>query len=263
MRSESVFARDFGLPPHDPGYRGPDVTLPILYRDPWLVAVAKPSGLAVHRSEQVRDRAPALQQLRDQLGCWVYPVHRLDRGTSGVLLFALDPETARTVGEALTRRDVDKRYLAIVRGWAPEHVEIDYALREHPDAPEQPARTTACRLGTVTLPIPVGRYPEARYSLVELRPHTGRSHQLRKHMAHLRHPIVGDVRHGEGRHNRLFREHLGVSRMLLHARSMSLPHPVSEEPLHLCAPLDAELEGLLIALGWGDAITVARGTMRT
>lgn len=227
--------------------------LPILHRDPWLVAVAKPAGMAVHRSEQVHDRAPALQRVRNQLGCWVYPVHRLDRGTSGVLLFALDPDAARRVGEALTRRDVDKRYLAVVRGFAPEHAEIDHPLREHAEAPPQPARTTLRRLGTVVLPIPVGRYPEARYSLVELRPHTGRLHQLRKHMAHLRHPIVGDVRHGEGRHNRLFRERFGVHRMLLHARAMTLPHPVTEAPLELCAPPDAELAALLGALGWSEA----------
>lgn len=216
------------------------------------MAVAKPPGMAVHRSEQVHDRAPALQVLRDQLGCWVYPVHRLDRGTSGVLLFALDPDTARVVGEALTQRDVDKRYLAVVRGFAPEHADIDYPLREEPESPLQPARTTLQRRGTVVLPIPVGRYPEARYSLVELRPHTGRLHQLRKHMAHLRHPIVGDVRHGEGRHNRLFREHFGVHRMLLHARAMALPHPVTRAPLELRAPLDAELATLLTTLGWSD-----------
>lgn len=232
----------------------PAVPLPILHRDPWLVAVAKPPGLAVHRSEQVRDRAPALQQLRDQLGCWVYPVHRLDRGTSGVLVFALDPDTARAMGEALTQREVDKRYLAVVRGWTPEHSDIDYALQEHPDGPAQPAHTTLRRLGTVTLPIAVGRYPEARYSLVELRPHTGRTHQLRKHMAHLRHPIVGDVRHGEGRHNRLFRARFGAARMLLHAHAMSLTHPVTDEPLRLHAPLDEELAGMLGTLGWGELL---------
>lgn len=235
------------------GYRGDPVTpLPILHRDAWLVAVAKPPGMAVHRSEQVHDRAPVLQVLRDQLGCWVYPVHRLDRGTSGVLLFALDPATARVVGEALTQRDVDKRYLAVVRGFAPEHADIDYSLREEPESPPQPARTTLRRRGTVVLPIPVGRYPEARYSLVELQPHTGRLHQLRKHMAHLRHPIVGDVRHGEGRHNRLFRERFGVHRMLLHARAMTLPHPVTGAPLQLRAPLDPELATLLTTLGWSD-----------
>lgn len=225
--------------------------LPVLHRDPWLVAVAKPAGLAVHRSEQVRDRAPALQRVRDLLGCWVYPVHRLDRGTSGVLLFALDPDTARTVGETLARREADKRYLAVVRGWAPVQAEVDHPLQEHAGAPAHDARTSLRRLGTVALPIPVGRYPEARYSLVELRPHTGRLHQLRKHMAHLRHPIVGDVRHGEGRHNRLFRERFGVHRMLLHAHALTLPHPATGEPLHIRAPPDEALTGLLAALGWG------------
>lgn len=228
--------------------------LAILHLDPWLVAIAKPSGLAVHRSEQVRDRAPVLQRLRDQLGGrWVYPVHRLDRATSGVLLFALDSDTARAVGAALQHRDVDKRYLAVVRGFAPEHAEIDHPLREHRDAALQPARTTLRRLGTVTLPIPVGRHPEARYSLVQLRPHTGRLHQLRKHMAHLRHPIVGDVRHGEGRHNRLFRERFGVHRMLLHAATLTLSHPITGEPLRVRAPLPDELAGLLAALGWSEA----------
>lgn len=227
--------------------------LTILHLDPTLVAITKPPGLAVHRSAQVRDRAPALQRLRDQLGRRVYPVHRLDRATSGVLLFALDPDTARAVGESMARREIDKRYLAVVRGWAPPEAEIDYPLREDRDRDPQPARTSLRRLATVELPIAVGRYPQARYSLVALRPHTGRLHQLRKHMAHLRHPIVGDVRHGEGRHNRLFREHLGVHRLLLHASSLSLPHPADGRPLHLHAPLDEELRDLLARLGWADA----------
>ncbi|MCX4247438.1 pseudouridine synthase [Paraliomyxa miuraensis] len=226
--------------------------LRLLHLDPWLVAIAKPAGLAVHRSDQVHDHAPALQRLRNQLGRWVYPVHRLDRGTSGVLLFALDSETAGAVGARLGHGEVTKRYLAVVRGWAPEHTELDYDLREHPGAPVQAARTTVRRLATVALPIPVGRYPEARYSLVDLRPHTGRLHQLRKHMAHLRHPIVGDVRHGEGRHNRLFREHLGIHRLLLHASTLSLPHPVTGEQLELRAPLEPELQRLFRSLGWDD-----------
>ncbi len=228
--------------------------LAILHQDAWLVAIHKPAGMAVHRSQQVRDRAPALQRLRDQLGRHVYPVHRLDRGTSGVLLFALDPQTAGAVGRCLTEREVDKRYLAVVRGHAPPRVEIDRALRESPEDPSKAARTSLARLATVELPIAVGRYPQARYSLVELRPHTGRLHQLRKHMAHLRHPIVGDVRHGEGRHNRLFREHFGVQRMLLHAWRLVVPHPVTGAPLEISAPLDHELGSLLGRLGWHGAL---------
>lgn len=226
--------------------------LRIVYQDEWLVAIDKPSGVAVHRSDQVRDHAPALQRARNQIGQWVYPVHRLDRGTSGVLLFALSSEVAAQVGRALTDRTVQKRYLAVVRGYAPEHVELDYALREDKHLPPQPAQTTVRRLQTVELPIAVGRYRTARYSLVELAPHTGRSHQLRKHMAHLRHPIVGDVRHGEGRHNRLFREHFGVRRLLLHAHRLVLPHPVDGTELSLQAPLAPELHDLLDTLGWED-----------
>ncbi len=233
----------------------PRPILPILHQDDRLVAVHKPSGMAVHRSDQVRDRAPALQCLRDQLGQWVYPVHRLDRGTSGALLFALDPQTAGVIGECLRDRAADKRYVAVTRGYAPEEAEIDRALCDGDEQTPKPARTSLRRLGTVELPIPVGRYPCARYSLVELRPHTGRSHQLRKHMAHLRHPIVGDVRHGEGRHNRLFREHFGVGRMLLHARRLTVPDPSTGRPLVIEAPLDEQWSALMTTLGWGEAVT--------
>lgn len=218
------------------------------------MAIAKPPGMAVHRSEQVHDRAPALQRLRDQLGQWVYPVHRLDRATSGVLLFALDPQTAGALGQRLRAREVDKRYLAVTRGFTPPRAEIERALRETPEGPAQPAHTSLRRLATVQLPIAVGRYPTARYSLVELRPHQGRSHQLRKHMAHLRHPIVGDVRHGDGRHNRLFREHFGARRLLLHARRLSLCHPHTDRPLNIEAPLDEQLGELLADLGWQETL---------
>jgi tRNA pseudouridine65 synthase len=243
--------------------------LAILHQDAWLVAIDKPSGVAVHRSEQVHDRAPALQRLRDQLGRWVYPVHRLDRGTSGVLLFALDAQTAAALGERLARREVDKRYLAVVRGFAPSQAQIDRALRETPQGPAQPARTDLRRLAEVQLPIPVGRYPTARYSLVELVPRSGRSHQLRKHMAHLRHPIVGDVRHGDGRHNRLFREHFDARRLLLHAHRVTLDHPGTGRPLCIEAPLDPPLLALLDRLGWGDVLPsitprlTARGVCRS
>lgn len=227
--------------------------LSILHQDQWLVAIDKPAGMAVHRSQQVRDHAPALQRLRNQLDRWVYPVHRLDRGTSGVLLFALDPATARTLGHSLAQREVTKRYLAVTRGHTPPTAEIDWPLRETPDTPARDAQTSLRRLGTVELPIAVGRYRQARYSLVELVPHSGRLHQLRKHMAHLRHPIVGDVRHGEGRHNRLFREHFGVHRMLLHARAIELTHPVTDERLEIEAPPDSALGALLGTLGWSRA----------
>lgn len=227
------------------------MTLDILYRDEWLVAVHKPSGLLVHRSPIAPESENfALQIVRDQIGQWVYPLHRLDRPTSGVLLFALDSETARLGGALFTERQVEKRYLAVVRGYTLEEETIDYPLREEPHLPEQQAVTRYRRLATVELPIPIGRYPSARYSLVEVWPETGRFRQIRKHFHHIFHPLIGDISHGEGRHNRLFREHFDSHRLLLYATDLHLSHPRSGNPLQLHAPLDANTQNLFAALGW-------------
>jgi tRNA pseudouridine65 synthase len=187
------------------------------------VAVDKPAGLVVHRSERTREEPAALQLVRDQLGQHVYPVHRLDRATSGVLVFALDPETARHFGDAFTERRVEKRYVAIVRGWIDERVVVDYPLLEEGAAMHAEAVTEFARLSCFEVPVAVGRYATGRYSLVEAFPRTGRMHQIRRHFAHLRHPVIGDVRYGDGRHNRMFREQFGVHRMLLHAQRLAFP----------------------------------------
>lgn len=210
-----------------------DLKLTLLYQDEWLVAVNKPSGLLVHRSWLDKGETRfAMQMTRDLIGGrHVYPVHRLDRPTSGVLLFALDPVIARALTEAFTQRQVHKEYLALVRGWAPEQGVIDYPLKEqldkiadamsNPDRPAQDAVTTFRRLHKVELPHAVSKkHPTSRYSLVRLFPKTGRKHQLRRHMDHLFHPIVGDTTHGDGRHNRFFREHFGCE-----TAAAGGPHP--------------------------------------
>lgn len=239
--------------------------LEILYRDEHLVAVNKPSGLLVHRSEiDRRETRFALQLVRDQLGQWVYPVHRLDRPTSGVLLLALDPEAARRLGEAFAAGAVEKTYLAVVRGVPPEAGIIDYPLTEEldrhsdrlarPDKGPQPAVTEFRRLATVELSCPVGRYPTSRYSLVEARPRTGRKHQLRRHFKHLFHPLIGDTKHGEGRHNRFFRDTYACHRLLLAAVEIALPHPMSGQPLRISAPLEDSFAALIERLGWKEAV---------
>lgn len=223
-----------------------DLKLTLLYQDEWLVAVNKPSGLLVHRSWLDKGETRfAMQMTRDLIGGrHVYPVHRLDRPTSGVLLFALDPVIARALTEAFTQRQVHKEYLALVRGWAPEQGVIDYPLKEqldkiadamsNPDRPAQDAVTTFRRLHKVELPHAVSKkHPTSRYSLVRLFPKTGRKHQLRRHMDHLFHPIVGDTTHGDGRHNRFFREHFGCERLLLVARTLSFTHPVLKVPMRI------------------------------
>jgi len=149
-------------------------------------------------------------------------------------------------------REVTKKYLAVVRGWTDEAGTIDYALREEKHKEAQHAVTHYRRLATVELDIAVGRYPKARYSLVEVMPQTGRMHQIRKHFAHIFHPLVGDTTYGEGRHNRLFREHFGCERLLLHASELGFVHPYSGTPLSIRAPLPPELAALFTRLGWPD-----------
>ena len=240
-------------------------TLPILYRDDCLVAVHKPSGLLVHRSVlDVHEERFAVQILRDQIGRHVHPVHRLDKGTSGVLLFALDRETAALVSSAFERQAVRKTYLAVVRGHPPADGVIDHPLtrrfddaerRPEPaaEAPAQDAVTHFRRLATAELPHRVDRYPTSRYALVELSPATGRRHQIRRHLKHISHPIIGDATFGKGRHNRLFAQLFGASRLLLACTRMQLAHPHSGEALDLGAPLADDFARVLDALGWSEA----------
>jgi tRNA pseudouridine65 synthase len=237
--------------------------LPVLYRDDWLIAVHKPSGLLVHRSAlDAGETRFAVQMLRDQIGRRVWPAHRLDRGTSGVLLFALDEGVARALGAAFESRRVGKRYLAVVRGHPDERGEIDHPLSPLPEdrpivgeaapAPRE-AKTRYRRLATAELPIRVDRYPTSRYALLELEPLTGRRHQLRRHLKHVSHPIVGDATYGKGRHNRLFQSLFGCARLLLACTELRLPHPASGAPLAICAPLAEDFAELLRRLGWAEA----------
>jgi tRNA pseudouridine65 synthase len=238
--------------------------LTVLYHDKDLVAVDKPPGLLVHRTKlDPRENAAALQLVRDQIGARVFPVHRLDRPTSGVLIFALTDEIARRMSEKFAAREVEKTYLSVVRGipkrdsWT-----IDYPLVEELDAIAdrladenklaQEAVTEVKCLASVELPVMVDKFPTSRYALMECRPRTGRKHQIRRHLRHEGHPIVGDVTHGTGKHNRFFAAHFGVRRLLLSCTEISFLHPRSNEPVSVKAPLDPEFSGLLGRLGWSE-----------
>jgi len=233
----------------------------ILYRDDSLVIVNKPSGLLVHKSPIDRhEKRFALQEVRNQIGRYVYPVHRLDKPTSGVLVFALNEETAKSLSYAFRHGEVEKTYIAVVRGYTEMSGMIDHPLKQMLDTKaqkkagvtkeEQEAITYYRRLATVELPYPVSRYPVARYSLVMLSPKTGRKHQLRRHMKHIFHPIVGDTKHGRGEHNRLFREKFNSGRLLLHAFEVSFVHPTTKEHLSVKAGLDKSFTALLQTFGW-------------
>lgn len=239
--------------------------LPILFRDEHLVAIDKPAGLLVHRTTlDARERRFALQMLREQIGCRVQAVHRLDKGTSGVLLFALNDEAGRLLSASFAQQQVAKRYLAIVRGHPPEAGEIDHALRrcvhvseragQAVALPAQEAVTRYRRLATIELPYRVDRYPTSRYALVELEPLSGRRHQLRRHLKHIAHPIIGDTTYGKGAHNRLFQTLFACERLLLACTEVRLAHPLSGIPLVVTAPLARDFARLLDRLEWTAAV---------
>jgi tRNA pseudouridine65 synthase len=240
--------------------------LEILYRDRYLVAVNKPAGLLVHRSAVDRHENRFLVQcLRDQIGQRVYPVHRLDKPTAGVVVLGLEPEAAHRLNQAFGAGRVAKRYLAVVRGFTETQGRIDYPLAEQRDRmtdrrarrdkPPQAAVTDYRRIASVELPYPVGPYASARYSLLAAFPRTGRKHQIRRHMKHIFHPLIGDTTHGDGRHNRFFRERFDCRRLLLAAVALELPHPFSGEPLALRAAPDADFRRVLEALGWHSRVS--------
>lgn len=234
--------------------------LDILYQDEYMVAVNKPAGWLVHRSWLDRNETIfVMQTLRDQIGQHVFPVHRLDRPTSGVLLMALSSDTARLLGSKFETHDLTKIYHAIVRGYVESAETIDYALVEeldkiadkHATVKEAKSAVTHYRpLAKVECDLAIGRYPTSRYSLLELEPETGRKHQLRRHMTHIRHPIIGDTAHGDLRQNRGFAAHFSAKRLMLHATHLILDHPVTNEPLTISAPFDVQWQQVAKQFDW-------------
>lgn len=251
--------------------------LTILYQDEYIVAVDKPAGLFVHRSFMDRDEVYfALQLVRDQIGQYVYPVHRLDRPTSGVLLFALSKEVAQKLNDAFANKSsgidtneddsetgLTKTYYALVRGHLPitKQVElIDYPLKEKLDklgdknvsrnkAP-QSAQTHYQVIKQASLPIALGKFDSVRYSLIKLLPVTGRRHQIRRHLAHLRCPIIGDINYGDNKQNPFFIQHFGFKRLMLIAKSLCFTHPITKKKIMITAEFDQQWQHVFTELNW-------------
>lgn len=214
--------------------------LEIIYQDEYLLAINKPNGLMVHRSRIAADADEfALQLLRDQIGQHVFPIHRLDRKTSGVLLFGLNKEVVQLMQEEFVNFRIEKKYMAIVRGFFPEKINVDYPLTNDRNKTQE-AITFFQKINQSELPVPFGKYETSRYSLIEAFPKTGRQHQIRKHLNHLRHPIIGDRPHGCNKQNKLFKAKWNLETMLLHAQSIKVKHPILEKELELSADLNTE-----------------------
>lgn len=235
--------------------------LEILYQDEHIVAVNKPAGMLVHRSWLDRHETQfVMQTLRDQIGQHVFPIHRLDRPTSGVLLFALNSEIANLLCQQFEGKTVEKSYLAVVRGYVTGEQQIDYPLKvqldkiadkfAQEDKEPQSAVTNYQGLKIVEMPWAVGKYQTARYSLVKLTPLTGRKHQLRRHLKHIFHPILGDTQYGDLHQNRAFAEKTGVARLMLHAERLSFLHPITQQPLTIVAPLDENWQKVFSQFNW-------------
>lgn len=240
--------------------------LNILYLDPYFVAVDKPAGLLVHRSPIDRNEKKfALQIVRNQIGRHVYPVHRLDKATSGVLLFALSPEIAKQTGALFQTGGIRKKYIAVVRGYVDESGTIDHPIKEVADR-FIPCRESSSenngmraitdykRLAVIELPCSVDRHPTSRYSLAMLWPRTGRRHQLRRHMKHISHPIIGDTRYGKSVHNRFFQARFNCNRLLLAAMEIEFNHPITGKDVTIVAEPGDGFRSILIQFNWEGLI---------
>ncbi|MBK8723262.1 MAG: pseudouridylate synthase [Saprospiraceae bacterium] len=224
--------------------------LEIIYQDQYLVAINKPHGMFVHKTYLDPYATEfVVQILRDQIGQWVYPIHRLDRKTSGLLLLALDKETLAMMNHQFEDRQVSKNYLAIVRGFLPESGVVDYPLFND-TGKEQDAVTNFETLQTVEIDLPHGKHATSRYSLVKANPITGRTHQIRRHFSHIFHPIIGDRPHGCNKQNKLFLEKYALNTMMLHAHQLTFTHPFSQEPTSLIATPSAEFKRISDVLGF-------------
>lgn len=224
--------------------------LEILFQDDHFVAINKPHGLLVHSSSIARDATEfAIQKLRDQINHKVFPVHRLDRKTSGVLLFALSAEVNSLMQQKFMNHEVGKKYLAIVRGYTKDEDRIEYELQRE-DGKIQEAITNFKTLQTSEIDIPSNGFKTSRYSLIEVYPETGRFHQIRKHMAHIRHPIIGDRPHGCNKQNKIFLEQFNMNSMMLHASHLDFYHPITEESIKISANPLSEFERMLVTLNF-------------
>lgn len=216
--------------------------LPVLYLDDVIAVVDKPAGLMVHDSALARGETDfAADRLREQFGRPIFLVHRLDRATSGCLLLAFDRDAASALGKVLMSREVEKDYWAVCRGWPAEAAfTIDHPLDGGPGKPlKKPAVTRFERLATCELEVASAGFATSRYAWLCAQPQTGRFRQIRRHLKHVSHHLIGDTSHGDGRHNRNFRM-LGIHRMLLHARRLAFTHPLTGARVETLAPVDGE-----------------------
>jgi tRNA pseudouridine65 synthase len=217
----------------------------ILFDDSAIMIVNKPAGLLTHQTKISSDRDSLVDRLREQFSNPPSPVHRLDRPTSGIILCAYPGDTARILGDFFVNGKVRKRYVAIVRGFTEQEGKIDVPLSKDGTGELQRAVTTYKTLKTLEIEVSNNKYGTSRYSLIQAYPETGRFHQIRRHLAGIGHPVLGDTSHGDLRHNRIFSNYFSNNRLLLHSDSLNLPHPVTGIPISISAPSDGIMKEIM------------------
>ncbi|MBC7885541.1 MAG: pseudouridylate synthase [Saprospiraceae bacterium] len=226
----------------------------ILFEDDHLIAVNKPNGIFVHRTSLDPEATVfVVQEVRNIVGKHVYPVHRLDRKTSGVIVLAKSKEVQSELNSSFRDREIEKSYLAIVRGYTDEKGHIDYPLTND-SGKIQEALTDFETLQHMEIDLNSGTFPTSRYSLIRIFPLTGRRHQIRRHLAHILHPIIGDRPHGCNKQNRFFLAQYQMNHMLLHAEIIKFVHPISRESIEIQAPLFGEFERMMDELGFSAIV---------
>jgi tRNA pseudouridine65 synthase len=236
-------------------------TVQILYEDQSYIAIHKPAGLLVHPSKlDYHEKITVVQILREQLNKQIFPVHRLDKPTSGVMIFALNSNAAEKLASQFRSNQVQKKYIALVRGHLKQEQLLDYPLKEELDAiadrdsiqerPAQQAQTYLQPIEQVEIPVMVDRYPTTRYSLVFALPKTGRKHQIRRHLRHLNHPIIGDVAHGCGEHNKYFQNRFQKRRLFLSCLQMTFFHYDLNQSFTIQSELCQDFKDVIQDLGF-------------
>lgn len=206
-----------------------------VYEDEWLKVVNKPSNLIVHHSKYARnlDETSLCQLINEntESGNGIHPIHRLDRKTSGLIIFAKDKTVIPLFQNLFDQHNIQKTYIALVRGFVDDEGKLDFPIRADEDTIYKDAETHYKKIHQFELDIPVPPYSTARYSILKLCPKTGRMHQLRKHMNKFSHPIIGDPKYGNRHHNHMFIDRIGVSNLFLHAKSLAFIHPKTQKKI--------------------------------
>lgn len=233
------------------------MALDLNYEDEYVIAVNKPNNVLVHHakhSRNVSDELSLLQIIENQLNYKVYPIHRLDRKTSGIILLAKQKKFVSEFQALFTENSIQKTYYGIVRGFSPETKTIDSPVKGRDAKIHKEALTNLKTLNNITLEIPVKPYDTSRYSLVELSPKTGRMHQLRVHMNKISHPLLGDPKYGDKNHNLMFEMQFNCSKLFLHAGKLKFQHPFSKEALNLNANFPEDWIMLFHKFSWKNPL---------